>query len=515
MFARIPASRATRRVLLSSRRGVSASTANPTPPPPPPASSSTSSTPPPPKSKRRLPKFILYTTLAGAGLVYIGHTNETTRKYVTENIDNGDRIIDVVDDTAEKAKLVGRHMKMGVDTLKNKLYTKETFNETDAVKPAITAANGSTTAPVTTAIKSSAVPKPKMHKLSQPTSSDPTLIKLFSTVDRLMDSLDHTIITDETQAILGQIVRVLDQTDRVMCNWSSGDIGALRKALEEKDASLQESLQSLEKQQKVELEKQRDELAAHWQEERRALIARYREEILRRMQLLREDLQRRWQRDLRLSIDEERMGRLANLDQLAESLKQVETIAKDNATIIDQCALNNRLQIIAGALRRVLESDQRAGFANELDALRQLATHYPVLESVVATISEEIAYRGVDTPLELVDRFAVVKEQVRRAAMVPENGGLVSHAVSTAMSKLLVSKQGYVSGDDVEAVLARTEYLLSKNDLDNAAREINQLKGWPKTLARDWIKAARQRLEILQALEVVETQAYLAALQLS
>jgi mitofilin len=449
--------------------------------------------------------------LFGAGLVYIGHTNDTTRKYVTQNFDNGDRIIGIVDDTADKAKLVGRHMKMGADTLKDKLYTRETINETDNIKPAVTTTVANTTTPVTNAIKSSVVgektvvPKPKMHKLPQPTSSDPTLIKLFSTIDRLMDSLDYMIITDETQAILDQVVRVLDQTDRVMCNWSSGDIGALRKALEERDASVQKSLQSLEEQHKLELEKQREELAAHWQEERRSLIARYREEILRRMQLLREDLQRRWQRDLRLKIDEERVGRLANLDQLTESLKRVEIIAKDNAAIIDQCVLNNRLQIIAGALRRVLESDQRAGFANELDALRQLASHYPVLESVVATINEEIAYRGVDTPLELVDRFAVVKEQVRRAAMVPDNGGLISHAVSTAMSKLLVRKQGYVPGDDAEAVLARTEYLLSKNDLDNATREINQLRGWPKTLARDWIKAARQRLEMLQVLEVSTT----------
>ncbi|RKP26916.1 mitochondrial inner membrane protein Mitofilin [Syncephalis pseudoplumigaleata] len=287
-----------------------------------------------------------------------------------------------------------------------------------------------------------------------------------------------------------------------MCNWASGDVGALRKTLAEKDAALQASLHSLEEKQKEELGRQRDELAAHWQEERRVLIARYREEILRRMRSLREDLERRWQRDLRLKVDEERVGRLAKLDELAESLKQVEGIAKENATIIDRCALNNRLQIVAGALRRALEADQRTAFANELDALRQLAHHYPVLESVVATLSDEVAYRGVDTPLELTDRFGVVKEQVRRASMVPANGGLVSHAVSTAMSKLIVSKEGYVPGDDVEAVLARTEYLLGKNDLDHAAREINQLEGWPKTLARDWIKAARQRLEVLQALEV-------------
>jgi len=53
---------------------------------------------------------------------------------------------------------------------------------------------------------------------------------------------------------------------------------------------------------------------------------------------------------------------------------------------------------------------------------------------------------------------------------------------------------------------------MNEKDLDSAARELNQLKGSAKVLLADWLGAARRRLEVLQALEVVHSQATLASL---
>ena len=69
-----------------------------------------------------------------------------------------------------------------------------------------------------------------------------------------------------------------------------------------------------------------------------------------------------------------------------------------------------------------------------------------------------------------------------------------------------------MEGDDVLSVLARAEYHLNEKDLDSAARELNQLKGAPKVLLQDWLKAARERLEVEQALGIVQTQATFASL---
>ncbi|KAJ1906400.1 hypothetical protein IWQ60_012095 [Tieghemiomyces parasiticus] len=70
----------------------------------------------------------------------------------------------------------------------------------------------------------------------------------------------------------------------------------------------------------------------------------------------------------------------------------------------------------------------------------------------------------------------------------------------------MFAKRGLVGGEDAEAVLARTNYHLQRADLDSAARELNQLSGWSKDVAQDWIEAARQHLTLKQALQVVESE---------
>ena len=67
-------------------------------------------------------------------------------------------------------------------------------------------------------------------------------------------------------------------------------------------------------------------------------------------------------------------------------------------------------------------------------------------------------------------------------------------------------------GDDVVSVLSRAQAYLLNRDLDSAVREINQLNGWPKILARDWLVAARKHLEVRQALQIVEAEASLKTL---
>jgi hypothetical protein len=51
-------------------------------------------------------------------------------------------------------------------------------------------------------------------------------------------------------------------------------------------------------------------------------------------------------------------------------------------------------------------------------------------------------------------------------------------------------------------VLSRAEERLARRDLDGAAREVNGLKGWAGVLAQDWLREARKRLEVEQALAV-------------
>lgn len=59
-----------------------------------------------------------------------------------------------------------------------------------------------------------------------------------------------------------------------------------------------------------------------------------------------------------------------------------------------------------------------------------------------------------------------------------------------------------VPGNDVLSILTPAEYHPNEQDLDSATRELDQLKEAAKALLKDWLEAARWRLEVWQALEV-------------
>ncbi|KAJ2512930.1 MICOS complex subunit mic60, partial [Coemansia sp. RSA 1937] len=154
-------------------------------------------------------------------------------------------------------------------------------------------------------------------------------------------------------------------------------------------------------------------------------------------------------------------------------------------------------------------------FASEMSALASAATtDFPATRAAISSISRDVAEHGVPSQVELEDRFETVRKEIRSVSLVPENGNFGSQVLSVALSKVLFEKDGLVEGDDVEAVLSRSGFYLKQHDLDSATRELNQLKGWPKKLAEDWISAARGRLEVEQAINIAEAEEQLAKISL-
>ncbi|KAF9095702.1 Formation of crista junctions protein 1 [Mortierella sp. GBA35] len=230
------------------------------------------------------------------------------------------------------------------------------------------------------------------------------------------------------------------------------------------------------------------------------------------------DMQRRWVREVKVRVENERGGRLARLDQINLRLKTLERQGVDNAEFLDQSSRTHQLWCGVKALEKAYEAGERRPFDRELARLKRLAEtekDAEVLKVVLASVPESVAAQGVDSVPELMDRFEYVADKVRQASLVPENGGVLAHGMSVVLSKLMFKKHGLVPGNDVEAILARTEYYLMESDLEQAVRELNQLKGWGKRLAKDWIVAARRRVEVGQAIDVINTHANLVSLTLA
>ncbi|KAI9484897.1 mitochondrial inner membrane protein-domain-containing protein [Zychaea mexicana] len=239
------------------------------------------------------------------------------------------------------------------------------------------------------------------------------------------------------------------------------------------------------------------------------------------------EIQRQYVREVRQQVETERGGRLSRVDEVAVRQRVFEKLSYANAESLDDARKAHQLTIAVDALGRAAYAGNQEAFLDELQALLTISApaspfaditerrNDELVQVIASNISETVARHGIDSMAQMVTRFANVATEVRRASLIPEEGSsMISHIISIIMSKLMFKKEGLVPGDDLEARLARAEYYLHKeNDLESATREVNQLKGWPKHLAADWLDAARRHLEIKQALEIMRTQAMLGSMQ--
>ncbi|KTW26578.1 uncharacterized protein T551_03495 [Pneumocystis jirovecii RU7] len=217
------------------------------------------------------------------------------------------------------------------------------------------------------------------------------------------------------------------------------------------------------------------------------------------------ELQRRWIREMKARVEEQRGRRLGQLEHLYKHVKQLEFMFSQ-ARVFSESAMHvQRLQIASQALRRIIEDPQQKPFTKELYVLKDLSEKDEFMQTVIHTIQKETHEQGIMSKTQLTDRFHHLANEIYKVSLCPDNTGVLGYMVSRVLSFFMFRKTGRADGDYVHHILARTENYLEKNNLDAATRELNQLKGVPRKLASDWLKHARQNLEVIQALNMIET----------
>ncbi|KAJ7745672.1 mitochondrial inner membrane protein Mitofilin [Mycena metata] len=380
-----------------------------------------------------------------------------------------------------------------------------------------------------------AAPLPRLSPaLSSITSSEPIIAHLAGTIDELTAYVEaNPAATAKAASVIetakSDLTALATRIDKVR----EDERAELEAKLDDQTREYTVKLMELEMAAQDKLDGQEQEFRRYFDEERGKLTQAYREKLENELQTQTElinerlkeeviaqgiELQRRWIREIKVRVEEERGGRLAKIDELSANLKRLERVAVDNSTYLDE---NIRIHALWSALRALstsaLASPVRKPFREELRVLRHVAAarEDPVAAAALESLEgSDVPDVGVEPFADLATWFArEVAPKVSHVALVPDqNAGLLSHLASRAFAGLRFKRHGLVSGDDVLSVLARAEYYLNEKDLDSAARELNQLGGTAKQLLHDWLEAARRRLEVQQALEVVQAQATLASL---
>ena len=279
------------------------------------------------------------------------------------------------------------------------------------------------------------------------------------------------------------------------------------RAAKELIKRLEGEMKAQEAQWQEEYESERLRIHQNYEERLKAEMQRANEvnEQRRRNELLEQALQMKKQftSEVKNRVEEERSGRLGKLTDLTNTVTELEKLTTDWNSVVDANLKTQHLHVAVEAVRSNLEKSQiPRPFIRELAALKEIAADNPVVNAAIASINPTAYQRGVPSSAQIIDRFRRVAQEVRKASLLPEEAGVASHASSYILSKLLFKKKGLATGDDVESILTRTETFLEEGDLDGAAREMNGLSGWAKTLSQDWLGEVRKVLEVHQALDV-------------
>ncbi|RKF82632.1 MICOS complex subunit MIC60 [Golovinomyces cichoracearum] len=225
------------------------------------------------------------------------------------------------------------------------------------------------------------------------------------------------------------------------------------------------------------------------------------------------EMKKQFGKEIKDCVEEERNGRFKKISELSNNVAELEKLATKWNSVLDYNLKTQKLHVALEATRVFLEnSDVPRPFVRELVALREVASEDPLVNAAIASINPTAYHQGIQSSAQIIDRFRRVSNEVRKVALLPVDAGVASQASSYILSKFLFQKKGLANGDDVESILARAETFLEEGDLDSAAREVNGLKGWAKTLSRDWLDEVRKVLEVRQALDVIATEARLKTL---
>lgn len=222
------------------------------------------------------------------------------------------------------------------------------------------------------------------------------------------------------------------------------------------------------------------------------------------------------------AVANERDSRLKDLDAVSARLDQVEQLEYQLSQSALKFAQFKQIQKTISSIQKLVSSNEPSStkgseLVSKLSKLRELTSQFddPLIKATLDSLpsdKELLTNGGVLTQSQLIERWNLLADNLRPVALLPENAGMLGYLASSVFSKFLLSKSGVsdksneLMGNDIEAVIARVNTYLAKNQLDNAVEEVSLLKGESNKLASDWLLESRRKLELQVLTELLENE---------
>lgn len=181
----------------------------------------------------------------------------------------------------------------------------------------------------------------------------------------------------------------------------------------------------------------------------------------------------------------------ADIDGLAARM----TLLENNEGV---AAVRRATRALAvSALSQAARSD--APFSAELALVSDLVGEEPALATLKARADE-----GVPSTATLQREFAGASGAALTARDEALGGGLFARAWRSITALVTVRRTGDTSGGDLEAVLARAQSALSRQDVTTAVSELQDLSGAPRNALAPWLEKAQAHIEAERALRALQ-----------
>ncbi|XP_076813606.1 MICOS complex subunit Mic60-like [Clavelina lepadiformis] len=149
--------------------------------------------------------------------------------------------------------------------------------------------------------------------------------------------------------------------------------------------------------------------------------------------------------------------------------------------------------------------------AAQLDTVRKVYPDSDVIDMIASSVPAEAAERGVYSEDRIRDWFKEAGKTSRRLSMIDEeHNSLYIYFLSFLKSMLTVSHASSAPPTDVNqseldvfSIISYANYCLDRNDVEQAVRFVNQLRGESRRAAESWLAEARLLLETKQTVEAL------------
>ncbi|KAN0008551.1 hypothetical protein ACTFIU_009275 [Dictyostelium citrinum] len=216
---------------------------------------------------------------------------------------------------------------------------------------------------------------------------------------------------------------------------------------------------------------------------------------------------------LQETLEKQKSNLINIFKQQAESIKQSE-LEKRAITQLTQCIVD--LQKLLHDQSAIDGTNGRGLLVRSFKNLTDLSNYDQLIKELLSTLPEGFEKKPVIALDTLNSEFQDIAKKLRKSQLLdPNDNSLVGKAVSELASFFIIPEKGMVQGNDYDAILARAEDYLRKNNLSSAIKEMESIQQQSSQttnindhhlskLTSNWIKQAKERDQLENISKLLE-----------